>query len=181
MRSLLITELYTVSGHLIPRSTSGSDRPLSDRWIERVGHMSDTELLPKRKPEVVRRLEVFTGAGRRRAWTAEEKARIVSESYESGETVSAVARRHALTPQQLFGWRRDARHKAGDGAGESGLAFAPVVVEASPPCFGTRTAPAQPGAVRLIEIVIGAMTVRIAAGTDAATLTTVLRAMMAAT
>ena len=55
--------------------------------------MSDTELLPKANPEPVRRLEVFTGSGRRRAWTAEQKARIVAESYESGETVSAVARR----------------------------------------------------------------------------------------
>ena len=57
--------------------------------------MSDTELLPKSKAEPVRRLEVFTGAGRRRAWSAEQKERIVAESYESGETVSAVARRHA--------------------------------------------------------------------------------------
>jgi transposase len=55
--------------------------------------MSDTELLPKPNPEPVRRLEVFTGSGRRRAWTAEQKARIVAESHESGETVSAVARR----------------------------------------------------------------------------------------
>jgi hypothetical protein len=53
--------------------------------------MSDTELLPepKREPEPVRRLEVFTGAGRRRRWTAEQKTRIVAESYESGETVCA--------------------------------------------------------------------------------------------
>jgi transposase len=65
--------------------------------------MSDTELLPKSNVEPVRRLEVFTGSGRRRAWTAEQKARIVAETYESGETVSAVARRHGLTPQQLFG------------------------------------------------------------------------------
>jgi hypothetical protein len=37
--------------------------------------MSDTELFLKPKPEPVRRLEVFTGAGRGR-WTAEQKARI---------------------------------------------------------------------------------------------------------
>ena len=88
----------------------------------------------------MRRLEVFTGAGRRRAWTAEEKAQIVAESYESGEKVSAVARRHGLTPQQLFGWRRDARRRAvarrwaDDGASQSGSAFAPVIVEAARPC-----------------------------------------------
>jgi transposase len=56
--------------------------------------VSDTELLPKSKLEPVRRLEVFTGAGRRRPWTAEQKAQILAESYESGEKVSAVARRH---------------------------------------------------------------------------------------
>jgi len=40
--------------------------------------------------EPVRRLEAFTGAGRRRTWTAEQKAQILAES-ESGEKVSAVA------------------------------------------------------------------------------------------
>ena len=76
--------------------------------------MSDTELLPKSKPEPVRRLEVFTGAGRRRTWTAEQKAQIVAESYEGGETVSAVARRHALDAATVV--RLAARSaSAGDG------------------------------------------------------------------
>ncbi|TIL73993.1 MAG: hypothetical protein E5Y89_21060, partial [Mesorhizobium sp.] len=51
--------------------------------------------------EPARRFEVFTGSGRRREWLPEEKARIVAESYDVGETVSAVARRYALSPQQL--------------------------------------------------------------------------------
>ena len=59
--------------------------------------------------EPVRRFEVFTGTGRRRDWPPEEKARIVAESCEAGENVSAVARRYALSPQQLFAWRRAAR------------------------------------------------------------------------
>ena len=71
--------------------------------------MSDTELLVEPKTETVRRLEVFTGAGRRRAWTAEQQAQIVAGSYAGDVTVSVVARRHGLTPQQLFGWRRAAR------------------------------------------------------------------------
>lgn len=54
----------------------------------------------------VHRLEVFTGAGRRRTWSDEDKGRIVAEIVASGESVSAVARRHGLSPQQLFGWRR---------------------------------------------------------------------------
>jgi transposase len=80
--------------------------------------MSDTELLHKSKPETVRRVEVFTGAGRRRAWTAEQKAQIIAESCEGSETVSAVARRHGLTPQQLFGRRRQARQAERAGAYE---------------------------------------------------------------
>ncbi|WP_256372407.1 transposase [Aminobacter sp. MSH1] len=60
-------------------------------------------------PEPARRFEVFTGSGRRREWLPDEKARIVAESYDAGETVSAVARRYALSPQQLFAWRRAAR------------------------------------------------------------------------
>ncbi|ABD85714.1 transposase IS3/IS911 [Rhodopseudomonas palustris BisB18] len=52
----------------------------------------------------VRRPEVFTGAGRRRAWSDEDKARLVAEIEISGDSVSGVARRHGLSPQQLFGW-----------------------------------------------------------------------------
>lgn len=140
--------------------------------------MSDTELLPKSKPEPVRRLEVFTGAGRRRAWTAEEKARIVAESYVGGETVSSIARRHGLTPQQLFGWRRVAQHR---GEAESRAEFAPVIVEATGPYADVPMAPRCPGGSAPIEIVIGIATVRVAPGIDAATLTAVLRAVRGAT
>jgi transposase len=127
----------------------------------------------------VRRLEVFTGAGRRRAWPADEKARIVAESFEGGETVSAVARRHALTPQQLFAWRRAAQQRAAEGG--TGSAFAPVIVEATGPYANAPMAPAHRRGLPLIEVVIGAATVRIAAGIDAGTLTTVLRAVRALT
>jgi transposase len=85
-------------------------------------------------PEPVRRIEVFTGAGRRRSWSASEKAAIVAESYGAGETVCAVARRYGLTPQQLFAWRRLAR--------QSALAappmFVPAVVETTAPEPATR-------------------------------------------
>jgi len=123
--------------------------------------------LPKSNAEV-RRLEVFTGAGRRRSWSAAEKAQIVAESYASDDGVSAVARRHGLTPQQLFSWRRSKRSPVGDDAG--GPVFAPVIVADA----------ACPGTPPLIEIVIGAATVRVGPGIDAATLAKVLRAVKAA-
>ena len=53
--------------------------------IRTVGLMSDPELMHVSEP--VRRFEVFTGSGRRRSWTAEEKARIFAESYGFGDTV----------------------------------------------------------------------------------------------
>ena len=62
----------------------------------------------------VQRFEVFTGAGRRRDWPADIKASIVAESYSGRETVCAVARRHALSPSQLFTWRRALRKQFED-------------------------------------------------------------------
>jgi transposase-like protein len=57
----------------------------------------------------VRRIELITGTGRRRRWSDDDKARVVVESLRPGANVSEVARRHGLSPQQLFGWRREAR------------------------------------------------------------------------
>jgi transposase len=59
-----------------------------------------------------RRAEIFTGEGRRRSWNAREKSAIVAESYEEGVRACHVARRHGLTPQQLFAWRGEARRQA---------------------------------------------------------------------
>jgi transposase len=137
---------------------------------ERVRQVSDTELLHKSKGEPFRRLEVFTGSGRRRAWSAEQKARILTESYESGDEVSAVARRHGLTPQQLFGWRRDVRRRStrrqsNDAAEKS---FAPVLVETRGPHAGPPVAPSCPTATGTIEIALGAAVVRVGPGTDLA-------------
>jgi transposase len=147
--------------------------------------VSDTELLPKSKPEPLRRLEVFTGAGRRRTWTPAQKAEILAESYKSGEKVSAVARRHGLTPQQLFGWRREAqrraRRRAAIDEAARGQAFAPVVVEEVLRRSEASIGPDPRGRTTAIEILIGAATVRVAPGADAATLTEVLRAVKATT
>ena len=102
--------------------------------------------------------------------------------YESGEKVSAVARRHGLTPQQLFGWRRDAqRAVARRGVIEraSSPVFTPVIVDAAQPSTQVPIAPAQLSVA--IEIVIGSAIIRIVPGIDAGTLAMVLRAVKAAT
>ena len=129
--------------------------------------MSDTELMDMSKAEPVRRLEVFTGAGRRRSWTTEQKAQIVAESCSQGSTVSAVARRHGLTAQQVFGWRRKAEQGGVQIARADGLEFASIVVAASSQ-QGQHATPA-------IEVVVGALTVRVPVGVDPSTLQVVLR------
>lgn len=50
--------------------------------------------------------EVLIGPERRRRRTPAEKLAIVAETQEPGVTVSLVARRHGIAPNQLFAWRR---------------------------------------------------------------------------
>ena len=54
----------------------------------------------------IEQVEVITSVQRRRRWSAEEKAAIVQETYAPGMSVSLVARRHGIAPNQLFTWRR---------------------------------------------------------------------------
>ena len=54
----------------------------------------------------IENVEVITSVQRRRRWSAEEKAAIVQETYAPGMSISLVARRHGIAPNQLFTWRR---------------------------------------------------------------------------
>ena len=76
------------------------------------------------------------GAERRRRWTAEQKARIVAESFGSGEPVSWVARRHDLSTSQLFAWRKAAKDGTDAGLAAVAAAFLPVEVTEDPDAEG---------------------------------------------
>ncbi len=52
------------------------------------------------------KIEVLSGPERRRRWTTAEKVSIVQETYEADATVTIVARRHGIQPNQLFTWRK---------------------------------------------------------------------------
>ncbi|MFN0105309.1 MAG: IS66-like element accessory protein TnpA [Bryobacteraceae bacterium] len=124
----------------------------------------DSELKRKRncsartKGPPARRVEIFTGAGRRRSWSAAEKARIVAESLSPGASVSAVARRHGLMSSQIFRWRR--MHGAVNPA-PAALSFAPVVV-------GDKTAASAVPASEAIEVEFEGVRLRIPGGTQPA-------------
>jgi transposase len=130
---------------------------------------------------LARRLEIFTGVGRRRSWTAEQKAAIVAESFEDGALVGQVARRHGLTPQQLFNWRRQARREADERT--AALPFAPVVVETpiavSPPAESLESKPAD-GRPPVIELDIAGSSVWIWPDAEAAMVTAIIGALKAA-
>ena len=141
-------------------------------------HMSIPELM--HRPERARRMEVFTGVGRRRTWPADEKAAIVAESYAPGRTVCGVARRHGLTPAQLFTWRRLAR-RARRPVNEPPVRFVPAVVEPSsglppPPASQPRRA-RRPGPVRGIEVERDGIVVRIGSGASPEAIAAVIRAL----
>jgi len=140
--------------------------------------MSISELM--HRPERARRLEVFTGAGRRRNWPADEKAAIVAESYAPGRTVCGVARRHGLTPAQLFTWRRLARRSRWP-VQEPPVRFVPAVVEAvpglpPPPASQPRRA-RRPGPVMGIEVEMDGIVVRIGSGASPQAIAAVIRAL----
>jgi transposase len=141
--------------------------------------MSISEL--KHVSEPARRIEVFTGHGRRRSWSAQDKLAIVAESYEPGASVCNVARRHGLTPQQLFTWRREARRRL---EAQAPPTFVPVVVAPDPASTkepkprARRRSPRRRGAA--IELEASGVTVRIGDGASPATIAAVIGALKGA-
>jgi transposase len=134
-----------------------------------------------------RRIEVITGQRQRRWWTAQEKARIVAESLEEGANISEVARRNGVARGLLTVWR----HKLAVATGTNVPGFVPVRIasEGSPATAGEpgrvaplRTMPREmaspPGQFRgEIEIEMSGARIRVEAGVDLKTLSTVLSAL----
>ncbi|HEY5809524.1 MAG TPA: transposase [Povalibacter sp.] len=126
-----------------------------------------------------RRVEILTGPGRRRRWSADEKARIVAETLLPGARVSEVARRWQVCSQQVFGWRRAARQETAapsKSAGPCVPRFVPIVTEDIP----RRSASPATTAATVIEVKLAGAVVRVGSDlSDAGPLTAVLRAVRA--
>ena len=115
-----------------------------------------------------RRVEILTGAPRRRRWSAAEKAAIVAESLAPGAVASTVALRHGLHRNQLYMWRRELRSGALANRGIAMPDFVPIVPESR---TASRTA--------TIEIEIGGAVLRADAGVDLAFLGKIIRLLKA--
>lgn len=136
----------------------------------------------------VQRFEVFTGKGRRRDWPPEVKASIVAESYSGQETVCAVARRHGLSPSQLFTWRRELRKQMEDRGvtlpitPPSAPSFVPAVIDLSPadePVPVARRPRKRRSKDSAVELEIDGVAVKIGSGADAGVIAAVIEALKA--
>lgn len=137
-------------------------------------------------------------AGRARGRRSRQaRAAIVAESCADGAVISDVARRHGISPQQLFSWRwaerikiRTAQSAEAQAPGsergpeferETGPAFVRVAASAS----GLSFARAVPGAALpenggTIEIALGGAVIRVQGAVDPAALCAVLKALQVA-
>ncbi|MBC2662460.1 transposase [Novosphingobium flavum] len=128
------------------------------------------------------RFEVFTGAGRRRDWPPEVKASILAESFAGQETVCSVARRHGMSPSQLFTWRRQLR-KQMESQSVAVPAFVPAIVDA---VVADEPAPAiqrpkrrRRSKASAVELEIDGVAVKISRGADAGVIAAVIEALRA--
>src|SRR5690606_1666913 len=87
------------------------------------------------------RQEVLIGVERRRRWSVDQKREIVGEVGVGGATVAAVARRHEISRQHIYQWRREMRLKGW--ASTEPAHFLPVELSPDPPegagCGGFRS------------------------------------------
>ena len=123
--------------------------------------------------DTLQRVEIITGTGRRRRWSADAKAAIVAESFAPGASVSAVARRHDISPSLLFLWRRQAMpaQVAERGDGDVPPGFVRVAITG---CGGELPSREEQAA---IEIEVGAVRIRVRGTVDRRALREVLAAV----
>ncbi len=121
--------------------------------------------------------------GRRRRWSAADKAAIVAKSFVAGAKVSEVARRHGVSANMLSAWRGQALAQGNTTTGEpkgtpisAAPPFVPVRVVAGLARQTDTLADVHPAAGG-IEIVLADASIRVAKGVDTATLSRVLSAV----
>nr|WP_274542322.1 transposase [Bradyrhizobium algeriense] len=123
--------------------------------------------------DTLQRVEIITGTGRRRRWSTDAKAAIVAESFVPGASVSAVARRHDISPSLLFLWRRQATRAQVGARGDRGMppGFVPVAITG---CGGELSSREEQAA---IEIQVGAVRIHVRGTVDRRALREVLAAV----
>lgn len=111
-------------------------------------------------------------APKNRSYNAEQKVRIVSETFQPGVLVRDVAKRHGVSAKLVSVWRNKAR------AGELALFdpqgspdFVPLVVESDP----AKSCPSEAGGQ--LDVIIGEVTVRLDNAIDVTRLAQIVHAL----
>jgi transposase-like protein len=121
-------------------------------------------------------VEIILGQARRH-WSEGEKRTLVAETFVTGQTVNAVARRHNISRSMLFGWRKQYREVLKCTAPPTtAIGFTPVTIagaEQSEPPPAALPVPAP-----LIELEFGRnLRLRISGAIDPDLVTAVMKAL----
>jgi transposase len=146
-----------------------------------------TDRMASRAPQI----RVITRAERRRIWSMEQKREIVAESLAGRMSVSAIARKHDISPGQLFTWRRQLLAGNLEAAAPAAPSFARVDVIATRRLTGSdqsdhldrhaggdeAAGTGDGGRTGVMDIVLADITVRVDASVDGVALRRVLAAL----
>ena len=136
--------------------------------------MSSHSAIPDASTGAPQRIEIITGHERRRRFTDEDKAQLVAEVFEPGQTVATVARRHGVCSSLLYRWRRALDLAAPDVRRAPPLI--PVHIAAATP--SGNASPAMERVERLVEITLpNGCSVRVDQHVDSRALRRILSAL----
>ena len=105
----------------------------------------------------VARMEIVTRGETRREYTAEERARILTEAAMPGARVLLVAQRNGISPSLVYRWRREAAGRPARQARPRAPSFVPLLVDSGGPPnpSALQAEPAVQGSrVERIEVVL---------------------------
>ena len=122
--------------------------------------------------EFLAKFGVVVGPRGHRRWPDALKAQVVAETLVSGVTVREIAERYDLRPNHLSAWRRMARDGKLVLPNLDGVDFVPVAVEESEPLI-----PAVSRGPASLDIIKGALTIRLDASTPAARIAEIAAAL----
>ena len=121
------------------------------------------------------RIEVITGAERRRRWSLEQKQAIVAESVAPRASPTVIARKYGLNTGQLYTWRRQMLRRV-PAVAPAGFARVDLIEEPARPSAPAITADAVRSG--LIEVILpGGASVRVDGCVDERALRRVLAAL----
>jgi transposase len=112
---------------------------------------------PDAATDGVARIEIVTRGETRREYTAEERARILTEAAMPGARVLLVAQRYGISPSLVYRWRREAAGRPARPARPRAPSFVPLLVDSGGPPNPSAlqaVAPAQDSRAERIEVVL---------------------------